>query len=101
MSKLDVRIETLPAMRVASAYGYGPHPEDIAHQKMTAFLKAKGLLEGYGSAVPHYGFNNPNPSSGSPNYGYEIWAVVPSGTEPEGDIRLVEFSGGLYHGHAL
>jgi DNA gyrase inhibitor GyrI len=96
MSKLDVHIETLPAMRVASAYGFGPQPEDIAHQKMAAFLKAKGLLEGYGSKVPHYGFNNPDPSSGSPNYGYEIWAVVPPEVEPEGDIRIVEFSGGLY-----
>jgi DNA gyrase inhibitor GyrI len=96
MRKLDVRIETLPPMRVASAYGFGPHPEDIAHQKMTAFLKSKGLLEGYGSKILHYGFNNPNPSSGSPNYGYEIWALIPPDVEPEGDIRVVEFNGGLY-----
>jgi DNA gyrase inhibitor GyrI len=96
MNKLDVHIETLAPMRVASAYGFGPHPEDIAHGKMTAFLKAKGLLEGYGTRILHYGFNNPNPSSGSPNYGYEIWAVVPPDVEPEGDIRIVEFCGGLY-----
>jgi DNA gyrase inhibitor GyrI len=96
MSKLDVRIETLPPMRVVSAYGFGPHPEDIAHKKMADFLKAKGVLEGYGSAIPSYGFNNPDPSSGSPNYGYEIWAGVPPEVEPEGDIRVVEFSGGLF-----
>jgi DNA gyrase inhibitor GyrI len=96
MSTLDVRIETLPPMRVISSYGYGPSPEAIAGEKMAAFLKKKGLLEGYGSKIPHYGFNNPNPSSGSPNYGYEIWAVVPPEIEPEGDLRLVEFCGGLY-----
>ena len=64
--------------------------------KMVAFLEAKGLLEGYGSQIPQYGFNNPNPSVGSPNYGYEIWAVLPPEVEPEGDIRMVQFSGGLY-----
>jgi len=96
MSKLDVRIETLPPMRVISAYGFGPSPEAIAHEKMEAFLKAKDLLEGYGSVIPHYGFNNPNPSSGSPNYGYEIWVVVPPEVEPEGDLKVVMFGGGLY-----
>jgi DNA gyrase inhibitor GyrI len=96
MSKLDVRIETLDPMRVISSYGFGPSPEAIAHEKMTTFLKKKGLLEGYGSQILHYGFNNPNPSSGSPNYGYEIWAVVPPEIEPEDDLRIVQFYGGLY-----
>ena len=96
MSKLDVRIETLPPMRVVSAYGFGTQPEGIAGSKMVAFLKSKGLLNGYGSAIAHYGFNNPDPSYGSPNYGYEIWAVVPPEVEPEGDIRVVMFGGGLY-----
>jgi len=96
MSELDVRIETLPPMRVVSAYGFGPGPERIAQEKMVAFLKTKGLLDGYGSAIAHYGFNNPDPSSGSPNYGYEIWAVVPPEVEPEDDIREGLFGGGLY-----
>jgi DNA gyrase inhibitor GyrI len=96
MDKLEVRIVTLPPMQVISAYGFGPQPEDIAHQKMRDFLEKKGLLAGYGDAIPHYGFNNPSPSSGSPNYGYEIWAVTPPGVEPEGDLRLVQFNGGLY-----
>lgn len=96
MSPLEVHIENLPAMRVLSSYGFGPSPEGIAHEKMEAFLRSKGLLEGYGKTIAHYGFNNPNPSSGSPNYGYEIWAVVPPEVEPEGDIREVLFEGGLY-----
>ena len=96
MSTLEVKIVTLPPMRLLSAYGFGPSPEEMAGRKMSAFLKQKGLLEGYGSTYPHYGFNNPSPSSGSPNYGYEIWVAVPPEIEPEGEIRLVEFAGGMY-----
>ena len=96
MSKLDVRIVKLEPMLVASAYGFGPSPEGMAGDKMMAFLKAKNLLEGYGTKHRHFGFNNPNPAPGSPNYGYEIWVEVEKGTEPQGDIRIVNFPGGLY-----
>lgn len=96
MDQLDVRIESLPPMRVISAHGFGPEPEGIAAEKMVAFLEKKGLLAEYGGKIPHYGFNNPSPSSGSPNYGYEIWAAVPPEVESEGDLREVMFPGGLY-----
>ena len=96
MNEIEVRLETLPPMRVISAYGFGSSPESVAGEKMTAFLRSKGLLEGYGTIIPHYGFNNPSPSSGSPNYGYEIWVAVPSELEPEGDLKVVMFEGGLY-----
>ncbi len=96
MSDLQVRIVELPPMQVISSYGFGKEPEGIAHQKMEAFLKSKGLWEDYGPKHRSFGFNNPNPAPGSPNYGYEIWVDVPPGVEPEGDLRLVEFQGGLY-----
>jgi len=96
MSELEVRIVRLEPMRVMSAYGFGPQPETIAHEKLGAFLKSQGMLEGYGKDFISYGFNNPNPSAGSPNYGYEIWVPVPQDVEPEDDIRVVEFEGGLY-----
>lgn len=96
MNKLDVRIVKLEPMRVASAYGFGSAPEGLAHEKMQTFLKAKGLLDGYGTKYRHFGFNNPNPAPGSPNYGYEIWTEIGSDVEPEGDIRIVDFPGGLY-----
>jgi DNA gyrase inhibitor GyrI len=96
MSKLDVRVVRLEPMRVASAYGFGDSPEGMAHEKMQAFLKAKNLLEGYGTKRRHFGFNNPNPSPGSPNYGYEIWVEIGPDVQPEGDIRIVNFPGGLY-----
>jgi DNA gyrase inhibitor GyrI len=96
MDKLDVRIVNLEAMQVASAYGFGPSPESMAHEKMNAFLKSKGLWEGYGTHYKHFGFNNPSPSAGSSNYGYEIWVTIPPEVEPQGDIRIVSFGGGLY-----
>ena len=96
MDELDVQIVNLPPMRVISAYGYGSEPENVAGKKMADFLKLKGLLAEYGSSIPHYGFNNPSPSHGSPNYGYEIWAKVPEEISPEGDLKVVNFEGGLY-----
>jgi DNA gyrase inhibitor GyrI len=96
MSKLDVRIVNLEPVRMASAYGFGASPEELAHKKMLAFLKSRGLMEGYGTEHRHFGFNNPNPSAGSPNYGYEIWTEIGPQVEPEGDIRIVDFCGGLY-----
>jgi DNA gyrase inhibitor GyrI len=62
---------------------------------MAAFADTKGLL-GAGSTSRIFGFNNPNPSEGSPNYGYEWWITVGEATEPEGDIRILNFPGGLY-----
>ena len=96
MNNLDVKIVKLESMRLASAHGFGPSPENLAGQKMNAFLQAKGLLEGYGTSRRHFGFNNPNPSAGSPNYGYEIWVEVGPEVEPEGDVRIIDFCGGLY-----
>ena len=47
-------------------------------------------------AYRSFGFNNPNPSAGSPKYGYEIW-ILPEGDLPEDDqTEIVEFPGGLY-----
>ncbi len=97
MQTLDVTIVRLEPMLCMSAYGFGSSPEEMAHSKMNAFLEARGLLEGYGSdECPSYGFNNPSPMVGSPNYGYEIWVPVAEGTQPQDDLRLQYFAGGLY-----
>jgi hypothetical protein len=81
-------------MRVASFYGFSETPENDAHAKTDAWLKAHGLDKK--GAFRHFGFNNPNPSAGSPKYGYEIW-ILPEGKLPEdGDAEIKEFPGGLY-----
>jgi len=94
MSELEVRVITLEPMRVASAYGFGEQPETQAWTKILAWASSQG----YEDFNKHrfFGFNNPNPSPGSPNYGYEQWMTVAA--EPEGneEIEIMEFSGGLY-----
>ena len=95
MSEIEVRIIKLEPMRMLSSYGYGSNPESIAWDKLIAFCLEKGLFE-EDNYRPTYGFNNPNPSVGSPNYGYEIWLPVDKNLQPEGDLRIVDFPGGLY-----
>ncbi len=95
MNKLEVRVVTLEPLRVASAYGFGRSPEAQAWEKLLTWAKAKGLLKDL-STMRFFGFNNPNPSPGSPNYGYEQWMTVGPDVEPEGDIRIQDFGGGHY-----
>jgi AraC family transcriptional regulator len=95
MGDLEVRIVQLKPMRVAYALGYGPSPEMIAWGKILSFGEARELLEDL-DQVRFFGFNNPNPSPGSPNYGYEQWITVGEGVESEGEVNIKEFLGGLY-----
>ncbi len=97
MSDLDVRIVELQSMRVASFLGFGESPEMLAIEKLMAWAGPRGLLEGQPRV---FGFNNPSPSAGSPNYGYELWlAVGPevaalAAGDPDTPIKQVD--GGLY-----
>jgi effector-binding domain-containing protein len=93
MSELKVRIVQMEPMRVAVAHGFGESPEGIASEKMLAFLASKGLTF---EDVRWFGFNNPNPSPGSPNYGYDVWATVGPEVEGEGDIVIREVPARLY-----
>jgi len=93
MSDLEVRIVHLEPLHVASVLGFGPNPEEIAWEKLLTWMKAQGLK---GDAGRYFGFNNPSPAPGSPNYGYEQWFTVGPGVQPEGDITIKDFGGGLY-----
>lgn len=95
MSELEVRIVDLEPMRVASVYGFGESPEEQAWDKLMAWAGPKGLLD---NPETHriFGFNNPNPSPGSPNYGYEFWIIVGPDVEPDDVARIQDFDGGLY-----
>lgn len=93
MSKLEVRIVELEPMRVACAHGFGESPEGQASEKIEAFMASKGLKF---EDVRWFGFNNPDPSPGSPNYGYDVWITVGPNVEGEGDVVIKEVDGGLY-----
>ncbi len=90
-----VDIVSLKPMRVASAYGFGTNPEELAWQKLVKWASAKGFFGDF-VAHPVFGFNNPYPTPDHPRYGYEIWMKVGPEVEPEGEIRIGEFFGGKY-----
>ena len=95
MSDEAVRIVDLPPMRVASVHAFGEEPETRAWERLEAWAEPRGYMEDR-EAHPIFGFNNPNPSPGSPNYGYEYWMRVGPDEVPEGDVRILDFDGGLY-----
>ena len=63
MDLLDVRVVTLPSMRVACINGFGEAPEGLAMEKMRVWAQSRNLL-----VRPYrlFGYNNPDPSPGSP-----------------------------------
>ncbi len=95
MTDLDVRIVELDPMRIASVRAISKTPEKEAWETLRAWAEPKGLLEDI-EKHPVFGFNNPNPSPDRKEYGYEFWIRIESDVEPEGDIEVKEFRGGLY-----
>ena len=87
MPDLEVRIEELEPMLVASVRVVSESPELDAWEKMSSWAGAKGLL-GNTAEHPVYGFNNPSPSPGRKEYGYEFWIKVPDDIESEGEIEI-------------
>ncbi len=94
MSELEVRIVRLEPLRVASFHALSATPEDEAWNKLAAFAKPRGLTDLKQHRI--FGFNNPSPSPGSPNYGYEFCMTVGPEVMPEGEVEVKDFPGGLY-----
>jgi AraC family transcriptional regulator len=91
----ETRIVTLPPMRMASFYAFGKSPETSAYAKMITWAEAHSCwLEP--PAVRAFGFNNPDPAEGSPNYGYEFWLTIDPEVQQEEEFKIKDFSGGLY-----
>jgi DNA gyrase inhibitor GyrI len=93
MEELEVRILTLPPMRVACINGFGESPEAQAFDKLKKWAIHHQLL---GKPYRLFGYNNPDPSPGSPNYGYDVWFTVVESVPSDEDVRIIEFPGGLY-----
>lgn len=95
MKELDVRVVRLEPMPVASVRATSETPEHDAWEKMRAWAEPKGLLKDI-KEHPVFGFNNPDPSPDRKEYGYEFWIRVGPEVEPEGEVEVKEFEGGLY-----
>ncbi|MHA2060594.1 MAG: GyrI-like domain-containing protein, partial [Candidatus Ranarchaeia archaeon] len=91
----QVRVITLPPMRVASVRVISKTPENDAWVKMRTWAEPKSFLTNL-KEHPVFGFNNPNPSPNSPEYGYEFFMKVGPKVKAEGDIKIKEFTGGLF-----
>lgn len=95
MDELAVRIVELDPMHIASARAISETPERDSWKKMRLWAEPKGLLEDI-EKHPVFGFNNPDPSPGQREYGYEFWIRIEPEIKPEGEIQVKQFSGGLY-----
>ncbi len=73
--QLDVQFIRLMPMRVVSFHAISESPEDDAWKKLREWAEPKGYFEDL-EKNPIYGFNNPNPTPGKKEYGYEFWIVV-------------------------
>lgn len=80
----------LQPMLVISFHAFGESPEGVALDKLFAWAKGGHKIGRV------FGFNNPNPGIGSPEYGYEVWMPVSPGLLEVGEGRLQYFSGGQY-----
>jgi len=92
--ELEVRIVELEPMRVASFRAISETPEHDAAKLLTQWAQGKGYLNDL-EKHPIFGFNNPNPSKGKKEYGYEFWIKVEDDYSEEG-LNLKEVSGGRY-----
>ncbi|MFX0168597.1 MAG: effector binding domain-containing protein, partial [Candidatus Hodarchaeota archaeon] len=92
---LFVQIVELEPMRVASIRAFSESPEDDAGKKMGAWAEPQGLLDDL-TKHPVFGFNNPNPSPGQKEYGYEFWIKMGAHFKGEGEIEAKDFEGGLF-----
>jgi len=97
MQDIEVRIVELAPMRVLSAYGFGKSPEPVAWERMKDWIARNGLADEV-ACHRFYGFNNPDPTPASPNYGYEQWMTLVDGWEPSDPVggTIKTFAGGRY-----
>ena len=93
-STLRPRIVTLEPMRVASCRAVGREPEIEAFRVMTAWAREAGVLGRKG--VRYFGFDNPAPTSGRDEYGYEVWMTVDSAVRESENVKEKDFPGGKY-----
>ena len=95
MENQKIRIINLPAMRVASFYAFSSSPETDAWEKVVTWAKAHTCWH-EPPATRIFGFNNPDLSEGSPNYGYELWLTIGPDIPLDDKVTVKEFSEGMY-----
>ncbi len=95
MTDAEVKIVTLPPMRVASFYAYSLTPEHDAWAKVYQWATAHGTWQAP-PATRIFGFDNPSSSEGSPNRGYEFWIAISPEVLPDNEMKIKDFPGGQF-----
>ncbi len=95
IENLFVQVVELEPMRVASVRALSKTPEKDAWKKLKAWAEPQGLLDDL-IKHPVFGFNNPNPSPGQKEYGYEFWIRMGTLFKGEGEIEAKDYEGGLF-----
>jgi DNA gyrase inhibitor GyrI len=90
-----VRLVKIDAMRAAVFHGFSKTPENDAHQARLAWTQQKGLLDSR-STYLLLGRNNPPPSPGKAEYGYDCMITIRDEIELEDEIQIEEIPAGLY-----
>jgi DNA gyrase inhibitor GyrI len=88
MGDPKVRIVQAEAMRAAVKHGEGAEPERLAVDALDAFAKSHDLLANP-STYHLFGRNNPSPTPGKAEYGYDSMITV----DPDFEADGVEFIG--------
>jgi DNA gyrase inhibitor GyrI len=90
----EIRIETLPMMRVACRREVSATPEDDAFQFFAAWLANRNLT----GQVRHFGFDvDVDPTEAQDGkHGYEVWMVLPQDLDASDGVVMRQFDGGLY-----
>lgn len=92
--EMEVKIVELEPMRVASFRAISKSPEHEAAQMLATWAQDRGYLEDL-EKNPVFGFDNPSPTKGKKEYGYEFWIKV-SGDFDEENVNLKDVEGGRY-----
>lgn len=90
----NVRIVRLPAMTVAAYCAVSATPEIDCAKVFDPFVLGNDLHKK--SGFRSFGFNNPNPSEDSPEYGYETWVTILEDFNVPTPFAKKQFDGGLY-----
>ncbi len=95
MENIAVRLVDLQPMHVVSATGYGQYPETEAWDLILDFTNER-RIDPWDKTHRFFGFNNPDPSPETPEYGYEQWMTVDDGVAAHAPLDAKDVSGGLY-----
>jgi DNA gyrase inhibitor GyrI len=90
MNDLPVRILDFEPMTLMCFNAFSEGPETQALDKLLQWAQE------HGHSGRIFGYNNPDPSVGSPNYGYDACMQVDESTPAEGEAYIRRLEGGTY-----